>query len=103
MRRSRGTGSQGGRAPPESAPSTGARRTRARAASEDRQEPVDLPRGDLHPVVGPLLSLDLDEAVEGVLAEYAQHELRVRGDLDRLAQCLRKLLDPPLLALLGGQ
>src|SRR5436853_6624112 len=35
---------------------------------EDRQEVLDLERGDLHPVVLPLLPLDLDETAEGVLA-----------------------------------
>src|SRR6187549_2009747 len=71
--------------------------------SEDGQELLDFPRGDLNPVVGPLLSLDLDEALEGVLAEDPQHQLGVGGDLDRLAERLRELLDPALLALLGGQ
>ncbi len=43
--------------------------------SEDRQVAVELPLGDLHPVVLPLLSLDLHVAVEHVLAERPQHEL----------------------------
>src|SRR5206468_6170524 len=65
---------------------------------EDRQELVDLPGGDLDAILVPLLALDLDEALEGVLAEDSQHELRVRGDLDRLTQGLRQLLDAALLA-----
>src|SRR3954469_17800216 len=90
------------------APGTPCRARRAstscsRASSEDRQELLDFVRRDLHPVVLPLLPLDLDEAVEGVLAEDPQHQLRLRGDLDRLAECLGQLLDPPALALLRSQ
>src|SRR4051794_41417155 len=62
--------------------------------SEDAQVALELPGGDLDPVVLPLLALDLDEAVERVLAQCAQHELRLGGDLDRLSQRLRELLDP---------
>ena len=55
------------------------RRTGRRAApsarSEDRQVAVELPGRDLHPVVVPLLALDLDVAVEHVLAERAQDQL----------------------------
>ena len=43
--------------------------------SEDRQVAVELPLGHLDAVVLPLLALDLDVAVEHVLAERAQHEL----------------------------
>src|SRR5918999_1867746 len=47
------------------------------APSEYRQVPVQLPLGDLDAVVLPLLPLDLHVAVEDVLAEGAQHELRL--------------------------
>src|SRR5687767_14801419 len=67
---------------------------------EDRQVPVELPLRDLHAVVLPLLSLDLDVAVEDVLAERAQHELGLRGQLDRLAERLRQLLDAEPIPLL---
>src|SRR3954468_9227675 len=65
--------------------------------SEDRQVALELPRADLHPVVLPLLALDLDVAVEHVLAERAQDELGLRRELDRLAERLGELLDaePP--------
>src|ERR1700712_4650672 len=39
--------------------------------SEDREVPLELPGADLHPVVLPLLALDLDVAVEHVLAQRA--------------------------------
>jgi hypothetical protein len=42
---------------------------------EDREVPVELPGRDLDAVVLPLLALDLDVAVEDVLAERAQDEL----------------------------
>ena len=42
---------------------------------EDRQVAVELPLGDLDAVLVPLLALDLDEALEHVLAERAQDEL----------------------------
>src|SRR3954447_20768277 len=67
-------------------PRNGRRRPRPR--SQDRQVSVQLPRGDLHAVVLPLLALDLDVAVEHVLAQRAQDELGLRGDLDRLAERL---------------
>ena len=44
-------------------------------------------------VVLPLLALDLDEAREHVLAERLQDQLRLRRDLDRLAERLGELLD----------
>ena len=44
----------------------------ARSALQHRQEALDLPGGDLDAVLLPLLALDLDEAVEGVLAEDPQ-------------------------------
>src|SRR3954470_16715250 len=71
--------------------------------SQHRQVALELPRGGLHPVVVPLLALDLDEAVEHVLAERAQHELGLGGELDRLAQRLGELLDPQPLPLVGRQ
>src|SRR3954463_16522157 len=43
--------------------------------SEHGQVALELPGADLHAVVLPLLALDLDVAVEHVLAERAQHEL----------------------------
>src|SRR3954447_26362526 len=79
---------------------------RSRAASggsENREVALELPRRDLHAVVLPLLALDLDVAVEHVLAERAQDELGLRGDLDRLAERLGELLDAEPAALLGRQ
>src|SRR3954471_7808694 len=49
--------------------------------SEHRQVALELPGADLHAIVLPLLALDLDVAVEHVLAERAQHELGLRRDL----------------------
>ena len=71
-----------------------------RVRLEHRQVAVELPLGDLHPVVLPLLPLDLDVAVEDVLAEGAEHQLRLGRQLDRLAQRLGQLLDSQLLPLL---
>src|SRR5258708_37163421 len=71
-----------------------------RTSSEDRQELVDFVRRDLHAVVLPLRALDLDEAVEGVLAEDAEHQLGLGRNLDCLAERLGKLLDPPAVPLL---
>src|SRR6478609_7927741 len=71
--------------------------------SEDREVALELPRADLHAVVLPLLALDLDVAVEHVLAERAQHELGLRRDLDRLAERLGQLLDAEAPPLLGGE
>src|SRR6476646_8758991 len=71
--------------------------------SEDREVALELPRADLHAVVLPLLALDLDIAVEHVLAQRAQHELGLRRDLDRLAERFRELLDPETAALLRRQ
>src|ERR1700754_2904073 len=68
--------------------------------SQDRQEVFDLVRRDLDPVVVPFLALDLDEAAEGVLAQGAQDQLRVGGDLDRLAERRGELLDPLVSQLL---
>jgi hypothetical protein len=68
-----------------------------------RQVPLDLPLRDLHAVVLPLLALGLDEALEGVLTERAQHQLGLGGDLDRLAERLGQLLDAAPLALLRGE
>src|SRR3954454_14827857 len=68
--------------------------------SEDRQVALQLPGADLDAVVVPLLALDLDVAVEHVLARRAQDELGLGRDLDRLAERLGELLDaepPPLL------
>src|SRR5919109_3251047 len=71
-----------------------------RSSSENREEPVDLPGRDLDAVLLPLLALGLDEALEGVLAEGAQHQLGLGRDLDRLAERLRQLVDAALVALL---
>src|SRR5262245_1796200 len=49
--------------------------------------PPDLVRGHLDAIVLPLLALDLDEAGEGVLAEDAEDQFRLRRYLDRLAEC----------------
>src|SRR4051812_16662918 len=68
--------------------SWGEQPTARAGASQDRQVALQLPRRDLHAVVLPLLALDLDVAVEHVLAERPQHELGFRGQLDRLAQRL---------------
>src|SRR4029453_11709534 len=67
---------------------------------EDREVPVELPLTHLDPVVLPLLALDLDVAVEDVLAESAQHELGLVRQLDRLAERLGQLLDAEPLPLL---
>src|SRR4051812_49689429 len=71
--------------------------------SEHGQVALELPGTDLHAVVVPLLALDLDVAVEHVLAERAQNELGLRRDLDRLAERLGQLLDAEPPALLGRQ
>src|SRR3954453_9298141 len=71
--------------------------------SEHGQVALELPGADLHAVVLPLLALDLDVAVEHVLAERAQDELGLRRDLDRLAERLGQLLDAQPPALLGRQ
>src|SRR4051795_86816 len=73
------------------------------ARSQDRQVAVELPRRHLHAVVLPLLALDLDVAVEDVLPEGPQDQLGLRGDLDRLAERLRQLLDPEPAALVRRQ
>src|SRR3954470_8917709 len=70
---------------------------------EDRQELLDLVRRDLHPVVLPRVALDLDEAVEGMLAEDAEDQLGLGGELDRLSEGLGELLDAAPLALLRGE
>src|SRR4051812_47135570 len=70
---------------------------------ENRQVAAELPGSDLDPVVLPLLALDLDVAVEHVLAERAQDELGLRGDLDRLAEGLGKLLDPEPAPVVGRE
>src|SRR3954449_12681767 len=96
-------GARSSPAPATRCPARPASTTCSRTSSEDRQELLDFVRRDLHEVVLPLRALDLDEAVEGVLAEDAQDQLRLGRDLDRLAQGLGKLLDPPAMALFGGQ
>jgi len=70
---------------------------------EHRQVALELPGRDLHPVVVPLLALDLDVAVEHVLAEGAKDELGLGRQLDRLAQALGQLLDtePPAASALA--
>src|SRR5207248_9963530 len=73
----------------------------AAGRSENRQVSVELPARDLDAVLVPLLALDLDVALEHVLAERPEHELRLRGQLDRLAERLRQLLDPQPAALVG--
>ena len=60
---------------------------------QNRQVAIQLPLGDVHAVVVPLLALDLDVAVEHVLAERPQHQLGLRRQLDRFAEALRQLLD----------
>ena len=50
----------------------------SRSALEHRQVAVELPLRDLHAVVLPLLALDLDEAVERVLAERRAARARTR-------------------------
>src|SRR5919107_308831 len=71
--------------------------------SEHRQVALELPGADLDAVVLPLLALDLDVAVEHVLAERAQDELGLGRELDRLAERLRQLLDAEPLPLLRRQ
>src|ERR1700735_2710226 len=73
------------------------------SCSEDRQVALELPWSDLDTVVVPLLSLDLDVTIEHVLAEGAQHELGLGGQLDRLAQRLGQLVDPEPPALVRRQ
>src|SRR5688572_23963644 len=68
---------------------------------ENRQVAVQLPLRHLDAVVLPLLPLDLHVAVEDVLAEGAQHELRFGRQLDRLAKRLGQLLYPQPLPFLG--
>src|SRR5829696_9888406 len=77
--------------------------SRYERASENRQVAVELPLGHLDPVVLPLLALDLDEAVEDVLAEGPQHQLRPGRQLDRLTEGLRELLDPQPLPVVRRQ
>src|ERR1035441_7585409 len=71
------------------------------AASWDRQVAVELPAGHLHAVLLPFAALDLHVAVEGVLAERAQRDLRVGGQLDRRTERLGQLLDAPAATFLG--
>src|SRR4029078_3017532 len=70
---------------------------------ENREIPVELPLRERRPVVLPFLPLDLDEAREHVLAERLQDQLRLRRDLDRLAERLGKLFHPELLPLVRRQ
>src|SRR6185437_15341105 len=56
---------------------------RRRERLQHRQVALELPGRDLHAIVVSLLPLDLDVAVEHVLAEHAQDELLLRGQLDR--------------------
>src|SRR3954464_14452131 len=74
-------------------PSTRVRYAHARSL-QDRQVALELPGRDLDPIILPLGALDLDVAVEDMLAERAQAQLALGGQLDRLAQRLRQLLDP---------
>src|ERR1700712_3438527 len=71
-----------------------------RPESENGAVALELPRRHLHAVVVPLLALDLDVAVEGVLTEGAQDQLGLGRQLNRLAQRLRQLLDPEPATLL---
>src|SRR5436190_622951 len=73
------------------------------APSEHRQVPLELPAADLDPVLLPLLALQLDVALEDVVAERLADELGAGEDLDRLAQGLRQLHDPARLALVVGE
>ena len=75
----------------------------AAAGSQHRQVALQLPGGDLDAVVVPLLALDLDVAVEHVLAERAQDELRLGGQLDRLAEGLGQLVDARAAAARPGE
>src|SRR4051812_5261920 len=81
----------------------GSRGRPSRLRLENRQVALELPGSDLDAVVLPLLALDLDVAVEHVLAERAQDELGLRGDLDRLAEGLGKLLDPEPAPVVGRE
>ena len=54
---------------------------------------LPLPWRDLHSVVLPLASLEVDVAREHVLAECPQHDLGLGQLLDGLAQGLGQLLD----------
>src|SRR3954452_5583904 len=86
-----------------SGPTGPARRYLSPEPSENGQKLLDLVRRDLHPVVLPLLPLDLDEAIERMLSEHPQNQLRLRRDLDRLAERLGQLLDAAAVALLRSQ
>src|SRR5919109_4586123 len=88
-----------------STPTARPRGPRPRSADplQDREVAVELPGRDLDPVVLPLLALDLDVAVEDVLAERPQHELGLGGQLDRLSERLRKLLDAEAAPLVRAQ
>src|SRR5215211_8634823 len=64
---------------------------------------LHLPGRELNAVVVPLLALQLDIAVEDVLAERAADEVRAGELVDRLTKRLRKADDAALAALLGRQ
>jgi hypothetical protein len=70
---------------------------------QHRQVALQLPGRHLDAVVVPLLALDLDVAIEHVLAERAQDELGLGGELDRLPQSLGQLVDPQPPALVRRQ
>src|SRR5580765_7268381 len=70
---------------------------------ENRQIPLQLPFRELHAVLVPLLALELDIALEDVVAERFAHELGLRELLDRLAERFGQRDDPALAPLVGGQ
>src|SRR3954452_13965120 len=73
------------------------------ALLQNREVAFKLPRSDLDAVVLPLLALDLDVAVEDVLAEGAEDELGLGGDLDRLVQRSRQMPDADPAALVRAE
>src|SRR5207244_13489749 len=70
---------------------------------ENGQVLLELPFGELDPVLVPFGPLQLHVAVEDMRAERLANELRAGQCVDGLAERLREGDDPALLSLLGGQ
>src|SRR6201999_4539158 len=67
---------------------------RWREYSDHGQHPVALEGGDLTAVLLPLRTLVAEEELVDVLAEGLGQQLGVLGDLDRVVEVLRQLLEP---------